>query len=222
MKAPSEKHLEDWIVNNLDYFGDAFDKNVYGLLPIEDPLWINSDEYTYPFFSHVLKRQARFPFGIADLITTDGDSICAVELKAGAVDGETIAQVLRYMHALRHIYSRVSEQEHYANPDVAAHYDYWGSLVVESGAHVIRGVVVGNGIKDRKILSLSPLLGIDIVVYDYDPATDFYRFNTESSWIDNLGMSDAADDYATGIIGNQFRSIIAQRTAKNMKRKASE
>lgn len=213
MKAPSEKHLEDWIVNNPQYVGDTFDEDEYPLLPHEQNVVVhfNAHQYTYPYISRILKRQPTFPYGRADLIATDEVSVSAIELKLGAIDGETIAQILRYMHALRHIYGTIAEREYITNKDAKAHLVYANSLMPESGSPIITGIVIGNTIKDPKILTLTPMLGINIVTYDYDPVANFYRFETHGTWVDMSGMIDAAAEYANGIIGDMFAQLIRNR-----------
>lgn len=199
MKAPSEKHLEDWIVDNPQYFGEA-----YGSQWDEDEL--------YPYFEKVLKRQARFPSGIADLVMSNDTTICAVELKLGGIDGEAVAQVQRYMYMLRLIYQEAFDIARRGYPDVSKHYHYPDTVSPDMGMHVVRGMVVGHGVKDHKLLMISELLGIELVTYDYNPKDDTYRFETQSTVMISRETIDARDDFASGIIGQELVNIILRRT----------
>jgi hypothetical protein len=48
--APSEKHLEDWIVNNLHQFGDSCPIDWYISEYFPDAQFINEHEFVTPFF----------------------------------------------------------------------------------------------------------------------------------------------------------------------------
>lgn len=76
MIAPSEKHLEDWIVQN-------------GMPEIAPQC---------EFYHQLIARQLPLPDGVADLVYLSGSKmrIEVVELKKGALDESAIAQVLRY------------------------------------------------------------------------------------------------------------------------------
>lgn len=78
-KAPSEKHLEDWVVNNPDV--------------------VIGQEEGYRMF-----RQYGLPSGITDLIFYGGSRpIVLVELKKDEINAKTLAQALRYMRDLKEI-----------------------------------------------------------------------------------------------------------------------
>lgn len=85
-KAPSEKHLEDWIVANPDVL------TFYEGLPVQ-----------------IIGRQVNLPSGRADIIARCGINLLVVELKKGEVDQATVVQVMRYMHDLKHIWYMATE-----------------------------------------------------------------------------------------------------------------
>lgn len=75
--APTEKHLENWIVAHNG--------------------WLLAAECPDLMSEHcVVARQLRLPSGIADLVIADPDYLHIMELKKGAIDEKAIAQVLRY------------------------------------------------------------------------------------------------------------------------------
>lgn len=81
MIAPSEKHLEDWLVSRNG-------------CPIDAP----SSRYV------VVGRQVRLHSGRADLIVFNGSSLLVYELKKDAIDVHALAQILRYQSDLRDIW----------------------------------------------------------------------------------------------------------------------
>lgn len=85
--APSEKHLEDWIVANLSLFGEDARINIRRLVA----------------------RQPQFPSGRPDLILAIQGSVSVVELKKDRADGRAVAQVLRYLGDIRMIHDYNNE-----------------------------------------------------------------------------------------------------------------
>lgn len=73
--APSEKHLEDWIVDT-GYF-------------------------TLP--QAKILRQYQLPSGIIDLIYLDGNGLQLIELKKGRIDSKALMQTARYLRDLNGI-----------------------------------------------------------------------------------------------------------------------
>lgn len=147
MIAPSERHLEDWLVNNPQKIFDFSDEHPSSLQ------WV--------------ARQLNLPSGRADLIGYEGGGDLAVfELKKGAIDSDTLAQCLRYMRdidkigefALAQIRNLVETPElEYADP-------------------VVSGVIVGHGIKDRNLLTAAFHARISVFSYNYHPENDSYSF----------------------------------------------
>lgn len=81
MIAPTERHLEDWIVQHA---------------PLALP------------YSTILQRQLALPSGIADLLVVRKHYLSVVELKKGRIDADCIAQTLRYMGDLFGLYEEVA------------------------------------------------------------------------------------------------------------------
>lgn len=100
MIAPTEKHLEDWIVNNQRAFFDQ--------------LWIAG--------RRIVSRQFRLSNGIADLIVAVPIGIRVIELKKGQIDGAAVTQVMRYVGELRTVYDYMAGNIHDANDPHAHEY----------------------------------------------------------------------------------------------------
>lgn len=90
MEAPSEKHLEDWLVKNYPFASEPFQ----------------------------IKRQVSLPSGRADLIVIEQRSISIVELKKGRIDSLALAQCLRYMGDIRSIMQYALADYWVNTPDV--------------------------------------------------------------------------------------------------------
>lgn len=86
MIAPSERHLEDWIVAHNGC--------------------ITHPAAAYGDYS-VVGRQVRLHSGIADLIVFNGSSLLVYELKKDKIDVHALAQILRYQSDLRDIWREV-------------------------------------------------------------------------------------------------------------------
>lgn len=84
MRAPSEKHLEDWIVANWGQF-------------VYDTPQINA--------RRIVARQLTLSTGIPDLIISSKLGIRVIELKKGVVDGAAVAQVIRYVGEIEQLYA---------------------------------------------------------------------------------------------------------------------
>lgn len=87
MKAPSEKHLEDWIfddISRLDFFSSG---NLYS--------------------TGTVYRQVKMRRGIADIVYVSDDFMTVVELKKGEIDDSALQQVLRYVGDLKDTWEEV-------------------------------------------------------------------------------------------------------------------
>lgn len=86
MIAPSEKHLEDWIVSRNGCFVDV----------------------SAPHVEHVVVgRQVHLRSGIADLLVFNGTVLSVYELKKDKIDVHALAQILRYQSDLWDIWRAV-------------------------------------------------------------------------------------------------------------------
>ena len=129
MQAPSERHLEDWIVAN-------------------PPIELGIGE--------IVGRQMKMPTGIADLITFS-DGLKVVELKKGAIDSHSIAQVLSYIRSLNALYMEF-------HIEAASWKDHsrhrlpfsWRTLSSKDlryiGYENVEGILIGNGLKDINLI----------------------------------------------------------------------
>lgn len=177
MKAPSEKHLEDWIIaNGLVY--------QIGCTPNDgpdDPDYAESDYLSV--IAKLLGRQVRLPSGICDLIGITNfkrPAITVFELKRGPVDSHSLAQCLRYMRDIKTICEEVLHPSegyttlHLGAIDAAAEYRalYYMPLVT--------GALVGSDVADKHIVTACE--ASDIAVFTYDYIDGDYIFDPLSEW----------------------------------------
>ena len=184
--APSEKHLEDWIVANPKKF-----------LPNH---WLNQDRVTTsPFIEYIVARQVGLPYGIADLFVKARQSTYVIELKKGVIDAASIAQCLRYMECFNRIRMIVHIDLWHDSPGFRKPYE-----------NDTRGMIVGNSIADKHIPFICESLGIVPVYYDYIDGS--YVFSPEYHWTltdDHEHYKDRAD----GAIGDAMRQEMLERPA---------
>jgi hypothetical protein len=176
MRAPTERHLEDWICSNLKRFGvvdQAFDQYP-GDEHADDFHWVDEDFFIAPFMDRIICRQITLPHGIPDLIGVGhcGDNITVIELKKGPITLEAVGQCARYMYDLHHILATnlmlsvipgVTDKEwqHATDPRI--------------GYSLLQGMVVGSETPDRNVAALAELVDIRIVTYAYN-ADGTYSF----------------------------------------------
>lgn len=212
--APSEKHLEQWIIANPEYFGDAFDKDECGIpdYALERMTPIGNGYYVDPFYEKLIARQLRFPTGIPDIIAQGSRSVCAIEIKKGALNYETIAQCLRYMHDLQEIFNAVymdvvsllNPDHHLYRYDPSRHIDISGYPETE-----VTGMLVGHTVNDPNLAVICAISNIVVITYDYDPDSDFYEF-TRCEY-SSPATFETYKEYANGAIGVAFKEIIQRR-----------
>lgn len=104
MKAPSERHLEDWIVANPHKFKNCADE--YGWTDFERYLAQAEGElltHGKPYFNINLVRQVELSCGYADLVGLRGNKIGVVELKKNAVNEKTLVQLMKYINEIEHM-----------------------------------------------------------------------------------------------------------------------
>lgn len=196
MKAPTEKHLEDWIV----------DHNAYEL----------DEGYHQDMFGAIVARQFRLPYGIADLITQRCESVTVIEIKQGVIDEKVLTQCARYMRQLRQIYYWVfCEAMMTDNPD---HQQYRFTPLhtpeVEPYFHAeINGVVIGSHISHAYIPLIATHMSIDVFSYDYDQQDDWYVFDHQLEDMNKLLYEDC-QEYGKGILGEAMRTAIKKRAER--------
>lgn len=198
MRAPTERHLEDWIVANSELFAED-----YG----EDEL--------FPYVEKIVGRQVRLPSGIADLMGAAGDQFAVVELKAGSIDETCVGQVLRYMGDLKHLWM----SSYLDAPENVQHlHQYWryeGGGILNSDFPEIKGIIVGHSVKNYSIVTPAHWNGIEIVTYDL--TDDGYIFERVLPDI-SQERCDIMHEFSYGIIGETMREVMRYRTANNHKR----
>jgi RecB family endonuclease NucS len=125
MKAPNEKHLEDWIVSRNGSI-----------------LATPGDNYK------VIGRQVRLSAGIADLIVFDGDSLWVYELKKDTIDTHALAQILRYKDDLRQIWRYVCRKQLSDRNDAYRTFPFCvqGLLIGHSASLDVRIAASGAGV----------------------------------------------------------------------------
>lgn len=171
VRAPSEKHLEDWICGNIDRFGGAMDSRIYFPSGQEhdDYYWVDQHRYIMPHVDYLIGRQMRFMHGRADLVgmCISRRDIYAIELKADAVNLEAVAQVARYISDIREITGVASSM----TPFDDLPQEVWNKVIASNP--VVRGLVVGFAAPDESTSVLAELLNVHIAVYDYDPVEGY-------------------------------------------------
>jgi hypothetical protein len=170
MRAPTERHLEDWICENLYRFGEPDEAHEY--FPGDDLAhlyhWIDDETFVNPYIDRLVCRQVSFPHGIPDLIGLDstGECLRVVELKKGPITLEAVAQCARYMYDLRKIigvesgispFSDVTDGQWFTMNDIRV------------ASPMVQGMVVGSDLPDRNVMALAKLVDIRLVTYDLQP-----------------------------------------------------
>lgn len=147
MKAPSERHLEDWFTSNVSNLEYTIDGEIQ------------------EFALEVVTRQLRLPSGIADVILQGPNDVVVAELKKGVIDTATLAQCLRYMRDVKRImgyalaYIRDPRIEHWtlADPEVT-------------------GILIGRAIESENLLIAASCANVSVYLYDYTAEINTYAF----------------------------------------------
>jgi len=194
MKAPSEKHLEDWIVNNSLRFGSP--ETACEQFPVDpcDYFWLSEETFILPYVRQLIGRQVRVAHGIIDLLSRGDDSIEVIELKKDAITLESVAQCARYIHDVKSVTRHVFASEKPDWIDTGIWFGLWDERMQSP---MVSGGVVGRSLPDKNTMALAALCNIDLVVYDYAP-DDEYRFEITMPRIDHatdisLKVSSEAD-----------------------------
>lgn len=173
MKAPSEKHLEDWILANPEKL----------------------QHFYKPLIHKVLECQCRFECGIADIVAKGNAGVLVIELKKDGVDEAVIAQCLRYCFELRSsvqsLLADIEVNDLWGCKDYNFHFESW----------FVTPVVIGSHVKNAATGYLADMGNILIFTYDYDgQGYDFelYRssYGTSSPVCPTAGIAEAIKDFA--------------------------
>ena len=141
MKAPSEKHLEDWL------FEDA------NRLPNAACCFGRNDFNVY--------RQLQLSSGILDLLYIEDDSMTVVELKKGEIDAYALTQILRYIGDLKIVWEEcVGEIS--CSPEYLASNPprYHGGLKVS-------GILIGYKCSNQ-VMVAAEAANVGVMKYEYD------------------------------------------------------
>jgi hypothetical protein len=190
MKAPSEKHLEDWIVVNADYM-----INEIGL------------------YDKIIGRQVQLPAGICDLITTETMygvmSVSVVEIKKDAVDSKALAQCLRYMRDLGQIFCDTKYPISDTDDFMRWNYTPVGTCEMAVGhPREVVGTLLGYDVPDKNILIACEAIGVRVMTYDFD-GTD-YDFNFHHA-NEPMARYEMFRDFSRGAVGDAMRDVIKNR-----------
>lgn len=191
MIAPSEKHLEDWIVDNL-------------------PL-VHWYPGKVPLFRSVIARQLPLPSGIADLVCARYYSLSVLELKKGELKPEHVEQVSRYMYDLKKITAYVMDKDEHISiyqrgggfPDTVSDY----MPVHVDGGSFIQGWLIGYDASDR-VIAAAHCHGIGVLLYERED--DYYKFYDVSP---DFGRDDYAQ-CATPDLETALVEIMGNRAAQ--------
>lgn len=183
-KAPSEKHLEDWIVNNTS----AFRQRIHDIAT--------------PICDQIIGRQARFPSGICDLIGEREGYLALIELKAGKADAKAIAQVMRYMRDMTAIWETavVDLIEHYSGDQ----YKRMLGFVLDVR---ICAILICTGLTDDNLIYACEAANITVILYEYDGEN--YTFTGYSPPYHLKEHQSVYEEFAKGWLGDAARRVAA-------------
>jgi len=150
--APTEKHIEDWIVDNLSSF----------------------NKQSYLNIQRIVARQPQIPTGIPDLVVYMPLALTVIEIKKGDIDIKAISQLCRYMADISHLHNLLYSEIRTPD-DLHAHNRSIYSRG-PTGRNPIHGVLVGNSI-DKQTALHAHSAGIEYVIYDYNDGV--YEFEHE-------------------------------------------
>jgi hypothetical protein len=118
--APSERHLEDWIVANPDAF--------------KEPVL----QWQRRFVDQFIARQIKFADGVIDLIGVKDHHVKIIELKKERADGRALAQLLFYMQHVRRAFDSFAT-DMWSAGRLSQHYGF-----AYAGIHFVEGILVAR------------------------------------------------------------------------------
>lgn len=213
--APSEKHLEDWIIDNPRRFGEVVTDD---LVPREywpdDAVMLNEDSYISEFFSQTFARQFPLPSGIPDLICHGERRLTVVELKKGLINYDAIGQCVRYMHDLSLMYEQVYVNAEYSG-DSGKVYQYdrrtYPGISYDYYEKEVSGMVIGSGVQDKNITFVAEASGIQVINYQY--LDDAYWFESAHAYQGTLNY-EKYRPHINGIMGKAMRLVMFERATE--------
>lgn len=170
MKAPNEKHLEDWLFEDISRLA----------IPLHSSFYKTGTAY----------RQVKMRRGVLDLLFIEEDSMTIVELKKDSVDDAALQQILRYIGDLKDTWEDVTSQiPCESENNLFNTYPKFGGLNIQ-------GILIGHG-SNNKTLAAAHGANIWVFGYDYDGVSDYdldWIFHDTTYDLDNpLEYSDISD-----------------------------
>lgn len=170
MKAPTEKHLENWIVAHLEQFGEPFDAD-----SVPDFVEIgffhpSEDEIIIPDADRFIGRQVRVRHGIIDLLAKSPEGIRVIELKKDAITLEAIAQCARYIHDIKQFCDHLRMSDRPEAMDPRRWFGLWDEVF---NSPMVDGLVVGYSLPDKNIMAMAALCNINLMTYEYAPDGEY-------------------------------------------------
>lgn len=194
MIAPSETHLEDWIVGNLPLFGSYYE--------FDEASGISQ------FVRRLIARQLRLPSGRADLVGLTHialPSVTIIEIKRDEINEKTVAQCLRYMRDLQDIFFHTQHEWSMGRADRA--YDAESVVYCRNGwLPEISGMVVGHRLANENVAIACEACGILPVVYDFNDGG--YTFAREEV---NHAPIAICYEFSMGAVGDAIREVLQTR-----------
>lgn len=175
MKAPSEKHLENWIFKN-------------GIGKVYNCLSLTGEYFLHDTAPKLVGSQIQVPYGFIDLLYMYDNSFMIVEIKKGAINSKTLNQILRYAHNIEDLLmTHCKDNGLLLDVDVDRFYK----------GNNIDLVVIGSSI-DRETSMAIESLRIDAFEYDFDGESYFFKQAGhksvyESSYTYDQRMQDAIE-----------------------------
>lgn len=173
MKAPSEKHLQDYIWNKRN---QEYDPNTW----------------EFPWF-HLVGREIKLPSGYADFIALycplihglPINTIVVVEIKKDAVNHHTLTQTLRYIRDVHKIWKYAIA----GMVDLTCYGDY------QADSPAVSGVMIGSSASDE-IMIAAEAAHIEVMTYDFDGVGYTFDYPQSPQLADTEYMSFHDSDIA--------------------------
>lgn len=165
--APSEKHLEDWIVANPSLFA-----------PFRNT----------PLLDAIIARQVNYRSGVIDLIGMKEHRLRVIELKKGEIDAKALTQLLGYIQQVRRIFNDVA-CDLWNTKQVKNLYGF-----TLEGHEFVGGILVGNSI-DLKTHLACEEAGILCMIYEFDGSSyqfDYSRWPIDETYTPTEGLMHLA------------------------------
>lgn len=175
--APSEKHLEDWIVANLEVLVSSPAPHDHKHIPYDVKVF----------------RQYPLPSGITDVMVIGGrEPVVVMELKKGAINARAMVQILRYLRDLNSIKTMALNIMRFPLDMPSRRFD-----------PKVRAMLVGHSVDlSDGLLVAADMLGIQIFTYSYDSENVEYEFEEHRAKPMDIEVKYS---YVQGIIGQSVQ-----------------